>query len=598
MTLRVAVDFGTSSTCVAISVRGREPQVVAVDGLPLMSSAVYAAADGTLFVGQEADRQAAVDPSRYEPHPKRRIDEAELLLGASVVTVRDVIRSVLSRAVAEGQRVGGVAVDQLVLTHPADWGGIRTRVLRQAGNGLATRITLVPEPVAAAVFHAASFPSAHRTLAVLDLGGGTVDVSVVRANPPGYDVLATRGDPTFGGADIDQLLLEHVGSVVAGADETAWRALVEGRELPDRRRRRVIHQDVRGAKETLSRHTYTDVPMPPPFPDVHLTRADLERLITPAIDRAAELTAATIRAAGVTPADLAGIFLVGGSSRIPLVSQLVHKRCGVVPIVLDQPETVVARGALRAVAGDGAGTGVLAADDLTVPARARLPVRQPPRRPPPPAHTPPARPRPVLPPTPPVRTAKRRSALLLGAAAALAAAVAIVLVLVFSDDTGRPSADPKATSTTAPAGRLIAQYEYQFTLPNDWLQTGGDPAQLRTEVKPANAQSGDDLVLVQQIRLSFDSTADRPRAVDKLRTEFDSADTTFSGFDDAATYAGRDVIHYQQALPNKDATVDWYVVFDHSTQVSVGCQHKNTGGKTADVSAACEMIVRTLRITE
>jgi type VII secretion-associated protein (TIGR03931 family) len=557
-----------------------------------MSSAVYAAADGTLFVGQEADRQAAVDPSRYEPHPKRRIDEAELLLGASVVKVRDVIRSVLSRAVAEAQRVGGVSVDQLVLTHPADWGGIRTRVLRQAGNGLATRITLVPEPVAAAVFHAASFPSAHRTLAVLDLGGGTVDVSVVRANPPGYDVLATRGDPTFGGADIDQLLLEHVGSVVSGADETAWRALVEGRDLPDRRRRRVIHQDVRGAKETLSRHTYTDVPMPTPFPDVHVTRADLERLITPAVDRAAELTAATIRAAGVAPADLAGIFLVGGSSRIPLVSQLVHKRCGVVPIVLDQPETVVARGALRAVAGEGVGTGVLAAADLTVPATPRRPVPPPPRR-----QAPPARPMPTLPPTPPVRTAKRRSALLLAAAATLAAAVAIVLVLAFSaDDAGRPRADPTVTPT-APGGRLIAQYEYQFTLPADWLQTGGDPAQLRTEVKPANAQAGDDLVLVQQIRLSFDSTADRPRAVDKLRTEFESAGSTFSGFDDDAAYAGREVIHYQQALPNKDATVDWYVVFDHSTQVSVGCQHENGGGKAADVSSACEMIVRTLRVT-
>lgn len=80
MTLRVAVDFGTSSTCVVASVNGREPQVVVVDGQPLLPSAVYAAQDGTLFVGQEAERQAAVDPSRFEPTPKRRIDEGELLL--------------------------------------------------------------------------------------------------------------------------------------------------------------------------------------------------------------------------------------------------------------------------------------------------------------------------------------------------------------------------------------------------------------------------------------------------------------------------------------------------------------------------------------
>jgi len=98
MALRVAVDFGTSSTCIAVSVNGRVPEVVAIDGRPVMSSAVYSATDGTLFVGLEAERQAAVDPSRFEPNPKRRIDEPELLLGNSVVAVRDVVRAVLTRA--------------------------------------------------------------------------------------------------------------------------------------------------------------------------------------------------------------------------------------------------------------------------------------------------------------------------------------------------------------------------------------------------------------------------------------------------------------------------------------------------------------------
>src|SRR5215831_5886377 len=101
-----------------------------------MSSAVYAAADGTLFVGLEAERQAAVDPSRFEPNPKRRIDEPELLLGNSVVAVPAVIRAVLVRALEEARRfTAGAAVSQLVLTHPADWGGIRARVLRQASAG-------------------------------------------------------------------------------------------------------------------------------------------------------------------------------------------------------------------------------------------------------------------------------------------------------------------------------------------------------------------------------------------------------------------------------------------------------------------------------
>ncbi|GAB3436683.1 type VII secretion-associated protein [Actinophytocola sediminis] len=608
MTLRVAVDFGTSSTCVAASVRGREAQVVAVDGHPLMSSSVYAAADGTLFVGQEADRQAAVDPSRYEPHPKRRIDETELLLGASVVLVRDVIRAVLARAVAEARRVaGGLAVDQLVLTHPADWGGIRTQTLRRAAVGLAGRIVLVPEPVAAAVFHAASFPSGRRpgpppALAVLDLGGGTMDVSVVRslrAGSPGFQVLATHGDPTFGGADVDQLLLDHVGSVVASTDEAAWRGLIEGRELPDRRRRRVIHQDVRGAKETLSRHTYTDIPMPPPFADAHITRDDLERLITKHIDRAAELTVATIREAGLTPAGLTGIFLVGGSSRIPLVSRLVHQRTGVVPTSLDQPETVVARGALRAVVGGVEGTGPLAGEDLTVPDQRgprrpgppvpRLPV---PRTPTQTGGLPVLPPPPIFPP-PPVRRNNNRL-LLFGAGGAVAVVLAVVLVVALGGgDTGTEGGP--ASSTPARPSRVIAQYEYQFALPEGWLQTGSDQQRLRTELKPTGREAGDDRLLVEEVRLSFDSTADRPRAVSQLRAKFEQAGETYADFDDRASFAGREVISYRERLP--EATVDWYVVFDGQTQVNIGCQYADDSAARSAVSTACETVVATLTVT-
>jgi type VII secretion-associated protein (TIGR03931 family) len=604
MAVRVAVDFGTSSTCVAMSVDGREPQVITVDGSPLMSSAVYAAADGTVFVGQEADRQAAVDPSRYEPHPKRRIDETELLLGATVLPVRQVIRAVLARAVGEARRVaGGASVDQLVLTHPADWGGFRTRVLRDAAVGLGTRIVLVPEPVAAAVFHAASFPARHgnRPLAVFDLGGGTIDVSVVRPapGPPGFQVLATRGDPTFGGADIDQLLLEHVGTVVSDTDPAAWRALVEGRDLPDRRRRRVIHQDVRGAKETLSRHAYTDVPMPPPFPDAHVTRADLERLITGPVDRAAELTVATIRAAATTPAELGGIFLVGGASRIPLVSRLVHQRTGVMPTTLDQPETVVARGALRAVAGIGAGTGVLAAGgnpEATRPVNRNPDVTRPVHRPPlpPPAPLLPAQP--LLPVQPPPRS--RRGLLLAGGGALVVAAVGTALAISLSGDD--PSGDPDGQQTSGAAGgdRVIAQYEYQFTLPAGWTQTSSDPDRLRTEVKPVGGENGTDRVLVEEIRLSFDSDTDRQQAVEQLRGQFEDAGDSFADFDEQATFAGRDVIHYVQRLPNSDATVDWYVVLDGRTQVNVGCQYGNEGGGRDDVSAACTTVVRTLTVVD
>ncbi|WP_018682791.1 type VII secretion-associated protein [Actinokineospora enzanensis] len=572
MSLRAAIDFGTSSTCIAISRDLHDPQVVVVDGNPLLSSAIYAALDGTLFVGQEADRQAALDPSRYEPHPKRRIDESELLLGNTVIPVSAIFRAVLQRATDEARRVtGNSQIDQLVLTHPADWGGFRTQTLRQAATGLSPRVILIPEPVAAAVHHAATFPGPPgRTLAILDLGGGTTDVSVVRTEATGmFTILSTKGNPSFGGADVDQLLLDHLGATVGGKDPEAWRALLEGRDITDRRRRRVLHQDVRSAKETLSRHNYADIPLPSPFPDAHVTRPDLERIITGPIATAADLTLAAISAAGLAPRQLAGVFLVGGSSRIPLVAQVVADRTGIVPVTLDQPETVVARGALRAVSPT---TGVDHTGLLTGSRPATRPSGPPPVGTAFPTVTP-AVPVPVIPPKP-----NRRRRWLGIAGVTLVAAIAAVLIIVLGRD------DPAQT---------IARYEYRFTLPADWTQTGGNPGLMRTDLKPTGAERGDDQILVQERELSFDSTADRARAVDRLRDDYTQGGDVFSEFDDKASFAGRDVIHYRERASN--ATVDWYVLLSGRYQVSIGCQYTPDG--LDRVRQACAAVVRSMVVS-
>ncbi|HJQ48730.1 MAG TPA: type VII secretion-associated protein [Amycolatopsis sp.] len=611
MTLRVAVDFGTSSTCVVASINGRDPQVAVIDGQPLMSSAVYAAADGTLFVGQEAERQAAMDPSRYEPNPKRRIDEGELLLGDTVLRVTDVVRAVLARAVSEARRLGGGAeVNLLVLTHPADWGAVRTRLLRQAAGGLARAVTLVPEPVAAAVFHAATFPAAEvnrdrtvevsnrpgETLAVLDLGGGTVDVSVVSRMPSnsgrrgGFQVLATRGDPSFGGADVDQALLEHVGGPVSSADPEAWRELVEGRELADRRRRRVLRQDVRGAKETLSRHAYTDVPMPPPFADAHVTREDLEKLIEAPLSRAVELTCAAIEEAGLRPQQLSAIFLVGGSSRIPMISRLVHERAGVVPTTLDQPETVVARGALLAVRPEPAAprppmprqVAEQRTEFVRAPGGPRSPVQRSQPRPPfagrpVPSQRPPG----LLAAEPPKLRKRRKWPWLVGGAVVLAGALAAGLVFWLNSGDAQPS------------GKVVAQYHYQFSFPQDWTQTGGASQLRETLIKPDNATDVNDAISVQEFALDFDATANPQQLADSLRGQAQQAGPAYSGFSPDGTFAGRKVIYYRQA--GNLGPIDWYVIAKGKVQVNVGCQYA-AQAEHDRVAAACDQVVRTLQI--
>ncbi|MEV5541670.1 type VII secretion-associated protein [Saccharopolyspora shandongensis] len=601
MSLHVSIDFGTSSTCTVVSVGGAEPQVVVIDGQPLVPSAVFAAADGTLFVGHEAERQAAVDPARFEPHPKRRIDEGELLLGSSVLKVADVIRAVLQRAVGEARRfAGGAAVDLLVLTHPADWGSMRTAALRQAAAGLGKELVMVPEPVAAAVFHSAGhgLPDGG-ALAVLDLGGGTVDASVVRKQGSSFQVLATHGEPNFGGADIDQALLDHIGRLVSGADPEAWGKLVDGREMPDRRRRRVVRQDVRGAKETLSRHAYTDVPMPPPFSDAHVTRVDLEALIAAPLAKSADLVLTTLREGKVARQQLAGVFLVGGSSRIPMVARLIHERTGVVPTTLDQPETVVARGALRAVRLDPDRSGGLApagawAGTSTVRSHP-LPVIPPPTGPGvtdslsgartvviggsdqtmPVAHQ---------------RSRRKKNGTLpwlIGGGAAAVVAAGVVLTLVLTNS-GQPQAEPEVPP------RAIAQYDYGFSYPSDWKQIGGDAKKWQTMIGPQNGEQ-DSLIAVEEGKLNFDTDTDRNRAVQQLLSDYQqnvANGAQFSLFNASTSFAGRDVVYYRQQM--QAATVEWYVLHQGQFRVSIGCKYGAVGKD--DVLRACQQVVGSLKV--
>ncbi|HWE90216.1 MAG TPA: type VII secretion-associated protein [Pseudonocardiaceae bacterium] len=657
MTLHVAVDFGTSSTCVAVSVDGREPQVVMVDGgSPVMPSAVYAAADGLVFVGQEAERQAAIDPSRYEPHPKRRIDEGQLLLGNTVVDVLDVVRSVLSRAVTEARRFAGDApVDLLVLTHPADWGALRTRVLRQAASGLANTVSLVPEPVAAAVFHAAGHDLAETaSLAVLDLGGGTVDVSVVRrdqsAAPAGFRVLATHGDPNFGGADIDQLLLEHVGRQIPEDEREQWRALMEGREMTDRRRRRVLRQDVRGAKETLSRHAYTDVPLPPPFADAHVTRDDLEKLIAEPLRRAATLTLDAVTEAGLRPTQLAGLFLVGGSSRIPLVARLLTECTGIIPTTLDQPETVVARGALRAMMPHQRRTGgpVAGHNGTRPPVPGSLPGALPGSVPPmaqaatvgrnpgvrpgfaapsagrPPGYpsgamAPPAPPLPRTPPPPPRNgaapsfapggqnevtqripvapkpnttpaarpPARRRTSVWLVSGGVLVVVAAVILFVTISQPGVGKSATPGPAPTPAPTSAPAYLAQYDYRFP---LPDGWSQA----GSDPSNRGTG---ITPQNAPSSYDEIYVEEFLLDNDATANRSVTVDDlrkkvqgaggQGFDASARYAGRTVVAYQ--LAGNGFVVDWYVLFQGKIQVSVGCQYPP--GTKSNIDSACQQVV-------
>ncbi|MBO3734652.1 Hsp70 family protein [Glycomyces niveus] len=343
----LGVDFGTSHTIAVVRRADGSLRPLLFDGSPLMPSAVCADADGGLLVGRDAVHAGRRHPERFEPNPKRLIDRPSTLLGAREYQVPDLIAAVLDAVAAECRRVVGSPA-QVTLTVPAEWGPARRQVIEDAASraGLG-QVRLVPEPVAAATYYAEALK--HRTavgasIVVYDLGAGTFDASVVRRTEHGFETVALDGRNDLGGLDIDAALIEHLGETYG--DREGWKRLVNPSTVEERRHFRDFQEEVRGAKERLSRHQQSDIAIPLLDVEAHLTRTELEQIAHPHLEQTMRVTQAVIRAAGLDLAASAGVFLVGGASRMPLVATMLHRALGVAPTVLDQPEVVVAEGSV------------------------------------------------------------------------------------------------------------------------------------------------------------------------------------------------------------------------------------------------------------
>jgi Ethanolamine utilization protein EutJ (predicted chaperonin) len=348
----LGVDFGTSHT---VAVLGRSAvETLLFDSTPLLPSGVYAEAGARLLVGRDAQRGARLQPSAYEPNPKRRIDDAVLLLGDAEIPVSGAVGAVLRRVLAEAERTLGAPPGRVTLTHPAGWGASRRGVLLEAAAlaGLPSP-GLVAEPVAAALYFTRvlgnQVPAGHSVI-VYDLGGGTFDISVVRrAGDDTWDLVADAGLDDVGGVDLDAAVVDWVARTIGARDPALWQRLDRPATTADQRHRRLLWDEAQAAKEQLSRSSSAGLAIPLFDVEAHLTRDELERLARPWLDRTVVLTTKTLITSGVTADRIAGLFLVGGSSRIPLIATLLHQSLGLPPVVIEQPELVVAQGSIYAV---------------------------------------------------------------------------------------------------------------------------------------------------------------------------------------------------------------------------------------------------------
>jgi Hsp70 protein len=466
---RLGIDYGTSNTVAVLRWPDGRTRPLLFDSSPLLPSAVYLTPEGALLCGRDAQHSTRLDPTRYEPNPKRHIGEGSLLLGGHDVPLVRAIAATLARVRDEAVRTAGPAPLEVTITYPAAWAALRRGVLVEAATlaGLPAP-TLVPEPVAASAYFATML--GHRVapgnvVVVYDMGAGTLDVSAVRPTPTGFEVGAVDGLPDFGGLDLDALVVEQARPAV---DDATWQRLTAPTDPADRRYFRALWDDARTAKEMLSRTTSASLPLPLVDRDAVVSRESFEAAARPRLTRAAQLTTSVLTRAGAPVDALAGLFLVGGSSRVPMVATVLHHVTGIAPTVLEQPELVVAEGALHAAPRQ------LAAAPASPPFAAPIPPAVPPAPAPPvsPAAyatpTPPAGPpdsaAPVSPayapqvPTPRPAAERRRWVL-----PAVAGAVALVLLVVIgilaslngkgnlNNAGGGASAGASASATASPS---------------------------------------------------------------------------------------------------------------------------------------------------
>jgi ABC-type branched-subunit amino acid transport system substrate-binding protein len=349
---RLGIDFGTSNTVAVLRWPDGRVKSLLFDGSPLLPSAVYVDPQGTILAGRDAVHSSRLQPHRFEPYPKRRIEDGTVWLGDREINAIELVAAVLRRVATEAVRVAGVQPREVMLTHPAAWGPQRRDALVRAAvaAGLPTP-QLAAEPVAAASYFVGTIGTnvpVGGCAVVYDFGAGTFDASVVRRSTGGgFEVLSSEGLTDAGGLDVDAAIVTHLGSLLSTRAAELWGRLRKPETEADRRAAWQLWEDVRLAKEMLSRAATTYVHVPLLDESVPLGREELEQLARPILDRTVMATQLAVDSAGIRTDEISAIFLVGGSSRIPLAATLLHRAFGMAATAIEQPELVVAEGSLQ-----------------------------------------------------------------------------------------------------------------------------------------------------------------------------------------------------------------------------------------------------------
>ena len=347
MARAVGIDLGTTNSCVAV-LEGGEPTVIAnAEGARTTPSVVAFTNAGEVLVGEVAKRQAVTNVDRTIRSVKRHMGtDWKVSIDEKDYRPQQISAYVLQKLKRDAEAYLGEPVTNAVITVPAYFSDAQRQATKEAGEVAGLTVDrIVNEPTAAALAYGLDKTEKDQTVLVFDLGGGTFDVSLLDISEGVFEVKATNGDNNLGGDDWDQRIVDWLvkrfkdaNGIDLGADKMAKQRLQEAAER---------------AKIELSQTSETQINLPyitagsagPLHLDEKLTRAEFQRMTSDLLERCRTPFNAVMKDAGLNVSQIDEVILVGGSSRMPAVSDLVTELAGKEPHKGVNPDEVVALGA-------------------------------------------------------------------------------------------------------------------------------------------------------------------------------------------------------------------------------------------------------------
>ena len=342
----IGIDLGTTNSCVAVLENGEPVVIPNSEGGRTTPSVVSFAKNGERVVGEAARRQQAVNAGRTVLSIKREMgSDTHVKIDGKAYTPQEISAMILQKLRRDAEAYLGEPVTQAVITVPAYFTDSQRQATRDAGRiaGLEV-LRIINEPTAAAFAYGLDHGQSQKIL-VYDLGGGTFDVSLIEIGDGVIEVLATSGDNHLGGDDFDARLTDYIVSEFRRVEKVDLTrdaaAMLRVREAAEK------------AKRELSGQMSAQVMLPfimqdkngPHHLDVTVTRAQFEGMTRDLLERTAGPVTQVMNDAALTMSDLGQVLLVGGSTRMPAVQELVKKLTGKTPSKAMNPDECVAMGA-------------------------------------------------------------------------------------------------------------------------------------------------------------------------------------------------------------------------------------------------------------